>query len=136
DLSSSIPAGETGSAIRIFIRMMWRPDIPGPYRLCSCELGHRRFHVDLFDGAYARAEFHRVAVGVQNDFQARYDCEQIGEIEIAEMCDAENLPLHRALAVGDDRAEPIAEFLDDDARIEALRRAHGGHRRAWRLWSE
>ncbi len=45
------------------------------------------------------------------------------------MCDAENLALHRTLAVGDHRAEPVAVFLNDDSRIQTLRRFHGRNRR-------
>ena len=52
--------------------------------------------------------------------------EQIRKIEITQVRDAEDLPFHRALAVGDDRAETAAEFLHDDAGIEAARGLDGG----------
>ena len=90
-----MPAAATGSAIRI--------------------LGMFCVLVDFLDSRHAAAVFHRHAVGFENDFEARHHGEQIREIEIAQVRDAEDLPLHGALAIGDDGAEASAKFLHDHA---------------------
>src|ERR1035437_6712544 len=127
DRNNSIPAAARGSAMRIFIVV----------RLCLCGL---RFdgsvRVNLFDGGDAGSILHGMPVGVENDFQLGDDAKQIREIEITQVGDAEDLALHGALAVGDDRSEPVAEFLDDDAGIHAGRRLHRSHRGARRTRRE
>src|SRR5438445_725114 len=87
------------------------------YSAVNSRLGHSHIHVNPLHGGDTRAEPDRMAVRFQDDLQLGDHREQVGEIEIAEMRDAKNLALHRALSVGDDGAEAVAEFLDDDAGI-------------------
>src|ERR1017187_4142501 len=112
--NSSMPAAARGSAIRI--------------------LGMLGLLVDFLHGRHTGAVFHRHTVRLENDFELRHHREEIGEIEVSKVCDAENLPLHRPLAVRNNRAEAIAEFLHDHARIQSRRRLHGGHRRTRARW--
>src|SRR5581483_3973365 len=122
--NSSMPAAASGSATKIFIcvssrlRRDWfffRDRARGVHALHRCD---------------ALAELHRNSVRVQDQLQLRHNREQVGKIEVPEMRDAENLPLHRSLTVGDDRAKAVAELLHDHSRIHALRRFDGGHRSA------
>src|SRR5687767_10591687 len=62
----------------------------------------------------------------QDDLQPRDDRKQVGEIEVSKMRDAEELALHRPLAVGEDRAEPVAELLHDNAGVHPLWRSDSG----------
>ncbi len=103
--NSSMPACAIGSAIRTFI-----------YAATFCAP-----LVDSLDRRHAFAQFHILPVGPQDQFQSRDDAEHVGEIEVTEMRHAENLALHAALAVGDNRAEALFESLDDDFRIHARR---------------
>src|ERR1035438_2463831 len=95
--NNSIPGAARGSAIRIL----------GMLGL----LGLLGLLVDFLDRRHARTIFHRQTVGFEDDFELRDNGEQVREIEVAQMRNAEDLALHRSLAVGDDGAEAIAEFL-------------------------
>src|SRR5262249_48400554 len=71
---NSIPAAASGSAMRMFMEEV---------RLnASRLLLHCRLLVNLLHGGHAGSVFHTVAIGVQDDLQARHHREQIGEIEI------------------------------------------------------
>ena len=60
-------------------------------------------------------------IHVENNFRQATIANRSAEIEVAEVRDAENLALHRALAVGDDGAETVAELLHDHAGVHARR---------------
>src|ERR1039458_6998139 len=110
-----------------------------PQRGLSCVHGLRRdrnLAINVLDRGDPGSKLHRVAVGVQDDLELRNHCEQIREIEVAQMRDAEDLPLHGALPVGDHGAETVAKLFHDYARIHAGRRFHGGHRGARRMRRE
>ena len=62
----------------------------------------------------------------EHDFKRGDNREQIGRVVIAEVRETKNFALHRALPIGDDRAEASAQLLDDGARIHAGGRRDGG----------
>src|SRR5271154_6440418 len=95
-------------------------------RMSGPSNGHGLFcqshvRVCVLNGGDTDAELHRDPVGGKNDFELRDDGEQIGEVEVAEVRDAEDLAFHGPLAVGDDGTETVAEFLDDHAGIHTSR---------------
>src|SRR5208282_1869196 len=77
-----------------------------------------------------------MTVSVQDDLETSDDAEQVGEIEITQMRDAKDLAFHRTLAVGDDGAETLTEFLDDDAGIHTAWGFHCGNRSPRRFRGE
>src|SRR5579875_512711 len=117
--NSSIAAGARGSAISMFISESDRG------RLHRHRPAHGRVLVNLLHRGHSGSIFDGKAVHIQDDFQAGNHREEVGEIEVAEVGDAENFPLHRALPVGNDRPKAIAEFLHNDAGIHALGRFDG-----------
>ena len=74
---------------------------------------------------------------LKDNFETGDHGKQVGEIEVAEVRDAEDLPLHRSLTIGDDRSEAALEFLDDDLEVLvgilelALEAAPSAVRRRW-----
>ena len=106
------PAAAMGSAIRIFMT------VPYDYVVTACGFDGR-FGVDRCTAATPVPNSTGYPLALRMISSSGDHREQIGEIEIAQVRDAENLPLHGALAVGDDGAEAVAEFLDDDAGIHA-----------------
>src|SRR6185437_1133655 len=124
--SNLTPAAASGSATSIFMRGLDR----GRF------FSERHVRVNVLHGGDTFAKRNRQALRRENDLKLRDHREQIREIEITEVRDAENLTFHRSLAVGNDRAEAVAEFLHDDAGIEALRRADSRDGRGWRVFGE
>ena len=59
-------------------------------------------------------------------FEGADEGDGVHEVEEAEVGDAEDLALHLALAVGDDRGEAGFELLDDDAGVDAFGGQDGG----------
>src|SRR5271165_133860 len=121
------PPGANGSAKRI------RMAGPLDHR---CFWRERDTGIRVLHGGDAGSEFHGEPVGGENDFELGDDGKEVGEIEIAEVRDAENLAFHGTLAVGDDGAEAIAVFLDDHAGVHSGRRFDRGYRGAWRAGRE
>src|ERR1039457_4620162 len=94
----------------------------------GCFFRQRGFCVYVLYRRHAGPEFHWNSVGRQNDFEFRDHSKQIRKVEIAQVRDAENLPLHRSLTVGDDGPEAIPKFLHDHFGIHTLRRFHCRYR--------
>src|SRR5690242_15773903 len=107
--NTSAAAGASGSATRIFILFRW------PVRLCQRSFFRESyFGIDVLNRRHARAKADRESLCRKDDFEFRDHCKEIVEIEIAEMCKPEDLPLHTSLPVRDDGIETIPEFFDDD----------------------
>src|SRR5947209_8048980 len=75
------------------------------------QLSQGHIHINSLHRRHTRAKPHRIPVRFENNLQLRNHREQVGEIEIAQVRDSENLALHRALSVRNDRSETVAEFL-------------------------
>src|SRR5579859_515713 len=94
------------------------------------------FRVDLLCGAQTCAELDRAANVQQHLLQGADSGDGVEIIVITKMGYAEQLPLHLALAVGDHRAEVVAECLDDVTGINSVRRGNGRERGSGRLPGE
>ena len=86
--SSSMPAAAIGSAIRMFMLQIGYAGVSFDRFLFR----DSDFGIHLLNGGDARSQRHRNAVGMKDQFQLRDHREQIGEIEISQMRDPENLP--------------------------------------------
>src|SRR5262249_29998014 len=89
------------------------------------------FRVDALYRGDSFAVRNRETIGVENQLQCTDDGEEICEVEVTEVGDAEDLAFHRSLAVRDDHAELVAEAFHDDARIHSLGRLHSGDGSRW-----
>src|ERR1700677_2934776 len=66
--------------------------------------------------------------GMGHLFQGAYEGNGVHVVEKSQVSDAEDLPLHLRLSVGDDGSEAALQLVDDDAGIEASRGQCGRHR--------
>ena len=84
-----------------------------------------RFPVDLLNRSHAGAELDRPAQRVKDDFQLGDSSKKVGDIEVAQVRDAEDLTLHRTLPVGDHRAELLSELLHNRGPSQYLKGTEG-----------
>jgi len=85
---------------------------------------HRRlrgFGINFLRRAQSRSQFHATP-NLEQDLLQRADrSDGIQAIVITKMRDAEELPLHLSLAIGDYGAKVVAECLHDIAGIDSVR---------------
>src|ERR1700691_6336715 len=84
--------------------------------------------INILRRANSAAEFNFVSDLLQHDLKRPEHGQQIEKIVIPQMRDAEHVPLHRALSVGEDGAKSRAHFLDDFGGLNARRSIDRGHR--------
>ena len=91
---------------------------------------------DLLGGAHAGPQRDGHLQRVERQFQRGQQAQRLGEVEIAEVGDAEDAPLHAALPVGQRGPEGRPHLPDDGAGVHALGGADGGEGVAGRIGRE